>query len=277
VLFWYDNPELPFDDLPHSTHYLAHLVQTPEIIRPIPFDRHLGNLIPTDPGHSQSRLSHALLKAYVILGRISEHVNTPNSDPEPQRKEFNELDSHIILFRLSLPRSSTSVVSAPAADQPSVVWLVAILNTLIILLHHRTISHNNSSSVPLTTDEDGFAHCTAAARNIIQLVKDASRISIELLLNPHIAPMLYLAGRILILEWTNTRDESIRSDIDILLLVFDRLSETFAALGKKFRRGVLHDLDLDPVTAWKIKAAGSKGLMTEASQWCVNFMQGAVV
>jgi hypothetical protein len=210
-----------------------------------------------------------------MLGRVSEHINALNFNAEQHRKEFSELDSHLTLFRLSLPRSATSVLSAPSVDRPNVVWLVAILNTLTILLHHRSTSHASNSPGSLTADEDDFAHCVAAARNVVHLVKDVSRISVELLLNPHIAPMVYLAARMLILEWTNTRDEASRSDINILLLVFDRLGDTFAALGGKFRRGILRDLDLDPAAAWKIKAAGSRGLTIEISSWCVDFVKGS--
>jgi hypothetical protein len=165
------------------------------------------------------------------------------------------------------------VLSAVSANQYNVVWLVIILNTLTILLHHRSTPDADNSPGFLTTNKDDFAHCLAAARNVIRIVKDVSQISVELLLNPHIAPMVYLAARILILEWTNTRDEAIRSDVNILLLVFDRLGDTFTALGGKFRRGILRDLDLDPATAWKIKAAGSKGLMTEISSWCIDFVK----
>lgn len=250
------------------------MVQSPEIAPSIPFDRKL-KLLAVDSGQSESlTTSQALLKAYVILGRVSEYVNAVNFDAEQQRKEFNELDSNLVLFRLSLPRSTISVLSAPSVDQPNVVWLVAIVNTLTILLHHRSTSHASNSPGSLTPDEDNFVHCVAAARNTVQLVKDVSRISTELLLNPHIAPMVYLAARMLTLEWTNTRNEAIRSDINIILLVFNRLGDTFAVLGGKFRKGILRDLDLDPAMAWKIKAAGSKGLMTEISSWCVDFVKG---
>jgi hypothetical protein len=202
--------------------------------------------------------------AYVLLGRVSEAIHTlqDEADASEYTQVCEELDAQIVKFRLSLPRRATSVLEAPAADRGHVVWLQVVLNNCAMLLHYRYVKVN-----PQDNTAHPFLHAVAAAQNIAQTVKDASRISIEPLLSPHIGSALYLAACILAIQWRTTNDPSFKQDVDVLQLVFERMDETYIFLGLKFKIALKHDLERSLESLEELKDRGARGLLADCTKW----------
>lgn len=110
-----------------------------------------------------------------------------------------------------------------------------------------------------------FSICVTAARNTVQLVKDVSRISPEPLLNPHLIIPFYLTCIILIIQWRKTKDDSLKADIDMLELVFDRFCDVFPALGKKFRAGFAYARDDQSIS--QFRSSGIRGSLENWKKW----------
>ena len=177
-------------------------------------------------------------------------------------EECQELDSTVVKFRLSLPRQATSILDAPPAERGNVVWLNAILNLMAILLHYRC-----ASNVPVPNPPAQFPLAIAAAQNTAQIVKDASRFSIDLLMSAHIGSSLYVSACLLVIQWRLTGDEKLKEDIDLFALVFDRMNELFVFLGLKFKLALEHDLSRDTESILKLRDRGFQGLLADCSKW----------
>ncbi|KAH7408152.1 fungal-specific transcription factor domain-containing protein [Phaeosphaeria sp. MPI-PUGE-AT-0046c] len=202
--------------------------------------------------------------AYILLGRISEVVHTMQD--EADTLEYNqaceELDTQIVKLRLSLPHKATSVLEAPPTDRGHVVWLQVMLNNCAMLLSYRCVkygSYNHST--------DAFLNAVAAAQNIAQVVKNASRISIELLLSPHIASALYVAACILAIQWRTTDDPTFRHDIEVFQLIFERMDETYMFLGLKFKIALEHDLERSLESLEVLRDRGARGMLADCTKW----------
>ncbi|OCL14386.1 hypothetical protein AOQ84DRAFT_384756 [Glonium stellatum] len=236
-----------------------------------PFNRNLSKLIASPCTRAGSvDLFQCLVKGYVILGRVVEHVHNLHNSPDDEEycHESNYLDSQIIRFRLSLPRAATSILAAPTDDRLHVVWLNVMLNTVTILLHFRATVLKPSSLEAENSEENmHFAQCVAAARNTIQFIKDMSRISLDPLFNPLIGPDYYLLSCVLVIEWRQTGDDNVKSEIDMLDLFFDRLYEVYPFLGKKFKVGLRYDLQRDKDGLREMRKMGARGLLTDCSKW----------
>ena len=133
---------------------------------------------------------------------------------------------------------------------------------MAVLLHFRcadTTSREHSISQ--------FALAVAAARNIAQLVKDASRISIDLLLSAHISSALYVAACVLVIQWRMTGDQDIKDEVDLFALVFERMDEVFSLLGLKFKLALEHDLKRSETYLAGLRERGFRGLLADCSKW----------
>lgn len=207
---------------------------------------------------------HYLCIANVILGRVVEQIHSLHESPHtPEYAEAcNELDSYIVKFRLSLPRATTSILESNASSRGQVIWLNLLLNTMAILLHYRC-----ARLVPESDAQDQFARAVAAAKSTAQIVKDASRVSIDLLLSVHIGSSLYIASTVLVIHWRMTGDESVKPDIDIFGLVFDRFHEVFSFMGLKFKLALEHDLDRNMESILDLRERGFRGLLADCSKW----------
>lgn len=202
--------------------------------------------------------------AHALLGRISEQIHSLHSatnSPE-YAQECEELDSFLIKFRLGLPRAATTILEAPPQAQAQVIWLNVITNAMAILLHFRCAALPNKPD-----SQDQFARVVVAAKNTAKLVKDASRISIDLLMTIHICGALYIAACVLIIHWRITGDESLRPDIDIFTLVFKRIEERYTFLGLKFGLALERDLERDMESVRELREAGMRGLLADCSKW----------
>jgi hypothetical protein len=234
-------------------------------LNPTPFTRNMDSLLKTlSNATNPLNMFHYISIAHVLLGRVSEQVNSLHADPDDPlyTEECNDLDSFLVRFRLSLPIQASSVLECPIEARNHVVWLNITLNSMAILLHYRFAK---------LVDDIGahkqFALALVGAKNTAQIVKDASRISIDLLLSPHIGPSLYIAACVLVLHWKLSGDESVKPDIDLFGLVFDRYNEVFLYLGLKFKLALEHDIARSRESALDLRERGFRGLLADCSKW----------
>jgi hypothetical protein len=230
-----------------------------------PFTRNLDKLVATGPAAaSPLNLFHYLSVAHVIFGRISEQIHSLHDSPdEPEyAEECEKFDELIIRFRVSLPRAATSLMDCPVEARPYVIWLNCILNTMAILLHYRVAHVTDKAGA-----DEQFARAVMAAKNTVKIVRETSRLSTDLLINGHIASSLYVASTVLIIHWRLTDDESLKSDIELIALVFDRLFEVLPFFGLKFKVSLLHDCRRSRESILQLRDSGFKGLLADCSKW----------
>jgi hypothetical protein len=162
----------------------------PNGVHNIPFTRNVDRLL-ASASHANSPLNmfHYLVVGHILLGRTAELIHSIHDSPgSPEYAEqCDELDNYVVKLRLSMPRGASSVLEAPVEDRGQVVWLNATLNTILLLLHYRAVPFSDPQTV-----KDLFNKTVTAAKSTSQLIKDASRTSIDLLLNVHIASSLYM-------------------------------------------------------------------------------------
>lgn len=190
-------------------------------------------------------------------------------DSQDFADECAELDAAIVKLRLSIPREAASVLEAPSADRAQVVWLQITLNTMAMLLHFRC-----SKDVPVSDTATQFRLAVTAALNTAQVVKDASRISTDLLLSAHIGGSLYVAACVLVVQWRLTKDDSLKDEIDLFGLVFERMNDVFSFLGLKFQFALQHDLKRSETEIVSLQERGFRGLLADCSKW--TFVQDAI-
>jgi hypothetical protein len=252
-------PETQFQDMTSNTSENA--------VNNTCFTRSLDTLIsssssPSDPVN----LFHYLAVAHVILGRLAEHIHSVHYSPDSPEyaQTAKELDAQLVKFRLSLPRSATSLMEASDDSRGLVVWLNITINTMAILLQHRCEDEDET--------QEQFAHAVIAAKNTVQIVKDASRISIDLLLSAHIGSSLYIAACILHIHWRLSGDESLKEDIDLCSMLFDRLTEVYYFLGLKYKLAWEYNLkNASEERMLTLKENGFRGIPTDGSEF--SFVQ----
>jgi hypothetical protein len=231
----------------------------------VPFTRNLDRLI-TD-SYSTTRpvnVFHYICIAYIILGRVSELIHSLHDEPDTSQyaEACEELDSHIVKFKMSLPRQATSILETAPEDRGYIVWLQITLNTSAILLHYRSVKDISTADV-----SPHFTLAVTAARNTAQVLKDASRISIDLLLSAHIGSSLYVAACVLIIQWRATGDPRLKEELDLFELVFDRMDEVFLFLGLKYKLALAHDLQSSTERMEELKTRGARGLLADCGKW----------
>ncbi|KAK0638603.1 fungal-specific transcription factor domain-containing protein [Cercophora newfieldiana] len=227
-----------------------------------------------------------IILAHSLTARISDHMFSPvfgQDDPQHQL-ERAQLDQDLTQMRLILPRYATDLAAANHADFAHVIWLRLTMDVNTISLYHRP---QTTPSATLDTqdatglvEEDRWQHCVAAARNTVRLIREASRVSTDLLLNPYLAASLFTSARILAIEYIlsspaadgpnkdqEIQREALRADLDVMMLSFDRLSEALGGVLHKFRVGLLYQLRLDAAAVRAIKAGGTRGLLESCGKW----------
>lgn len=244
----------------------------------MPFSRTLRKMIMSTPTEGNSTTYQAILKAHVLLGRATEHVHSldASSDPEEHFREFQQLDTELSRFKLSLPRAMTMMRTSSVKEAIHIFWLNAVLGILVILLHHRPetaaykplqMASPAGALDPETSRVDDFEYCIAAATNLSRMVQEATKISIDALINPHVGSSLYGCGRTLALHYSETKNEEIKSDIDMYLLLFDRIADLYPVLGTKFRNGMTFTLAQTSEAIRKMKSDGARGMLTRCGDW----------
>ncbi|KAF1836729.1 hypothetical protein BDW02DRAFT_566819 [Decorospora gaudefroyi] len=230
-----------------------------------PFTRDLESLVSSSPTAKEPlNIFHYITVAHVLLGRVSELVHSLHNLPDTVEyaNDCTKLDDLLVKFRLSLPRQASSVLEASPADRGHVVWLQVTLNVVAIMLHYRYSQNDQVSGA-----NPKFALAVLAAGNIAQIIKDASRISTDLLLSVHIASALYVAACVLVMQWRLTGDRSLREDIDLFRLVFERMDEVFTFLGMKFKVALEHDLKKSKEDLISLQERGLRGLLGDCQKW----------
>jgi hypothetical protein len=230
-----------------------------------PFTGNLSRLIASLPSAEDPiNIFHYICVAHILLGRVSELIHSLHEAPDTPEyaQKCEELDAHVVKFRLSLPRQATSILEASAADRGHVVWLQIILNIAAMLLNFRCVT-----DVPVANASSQFLLAVIAARNTAEIVKDASRISVDLLMSAHIASSLYVAACVLVIQWRITGDATLKDGVDVLRLTFDRMNDTFVYLGMKFKFALEHDLKRSREELIEKRDRGIQGLLVDCSKW----------
>jgi hypothetical protein len=230
-----------------------------------PFTGNLERLITTLPLEEDPvNIFHYICVTHVLLGRISELIHSLHEAPDtPEYAEkCEELDIHIVKLRLSLPRQATAILEASATNRGHVVWLQVMLNTAAMLLNFRCVTE-----VPIANASSQFLLAVAGARNTAQVLRDTSRISIDVLMSSHIASSLYVAACVLVIQWRISGDATLKNDVDVLKLIFDRMNETFVYLGMKFKFALEHDLKRSREELEEKRDRGIQGLLIDCSKW----------
>ncbi|KAH4110506.1 hypothetical protein HBH46_020210 [Parastagonospora nodorum] len=231
-----------------------------------PFTRKLSRLITSSNSANEPvNVFRYICIAHVLLGRVAELVHSLHDSPNTPEyvEECEELDSYLVKLRLSIPRQATSVLEAQSADRGLVVWIQVVLDTSAMLLNYRCTKND-----PAADASSRFLVAVAAARHTAQVIRDASRVSIELLITPHIASSLYIAALVLVIEWRTTGDAKLKEEIDLIALVFDRMNEAFAYLGLKFKYALEHDLERSQGKKLEeLRELGLRGLLADCSKW----------
>lgn len=140
------------------------------------------------------------------------------------------------------------------------MWLNVTLNVVAILLYYRCV---DGVLIPDAFRYYGLA--IAAARNTAQTIKDAARFSIEPLMSAHIGSSLYVAAYVLVIQWHVTGDESLKEDIDLFGLVFERMNEVFVFMGLKFKIALEHDINKNKDDVRSLKEQGFRGLLADCT------------
>ncbi|KAK3360413.1 fungal-specific transcription factor domain-containing protein [Lasiosphaeria hispida] len=227
--------------------------------------------------------SHYLILAYLLLGHIVGHMFSPdyNQDDAARRSERDELEQHLTQTRLMLPRCATDLAAARYQDFKYVVWLNVLMNVNTVLLHHQPQRGGievADEAAPGIADDGGsssWQHCVAAAHNTALLVREACRVSTDLLMNPHVSAPIFTCSRILVVEYLlssakgqrQQRSPALRSDLEVMMLMFDRLHEVYGGVFQKFRVGLLYHLHQEEYCVRAVKACGSRGLLRCCGDW----------
>jgi transcription factor-like protein len=266
----------------------------PEHVASVLFTPNLRKLLSLVGGASQQtspNVFHYLIISYLLLGRIVEHMYRPEADgddeddAEQDKSMLESLQQDVSHMRLMMPRAATDIASAAHPNCIYVVWMNAIMNVNTIFLFHRTPRRPEQPQGCKDDIEnsDGSAAsnwqiCVAVAKKTAQLIREASLVSTDLLVNPNISAPVYTCARILAIEHLlcssplesegrAPQSTGLLADLQVFLLLFDRLSEAFTGVGAKFRYRVLDLLEQGPEHAREMKAAGSKTLRDNCLQW----------
>lgn len=250
---------------------------------PPAFTRDLDQLVDSLPRDVQSGwLYQNILGATIILGRVVEHAYTLHPNSNSFSQEHIILDRILARFRSQLPRAANELFLSAPQDIMSMIWL-NILNkaaTVLLYFSYSPESPSQSSSEVQHTDFDGdtfttspFPNCVSQSISAVRLIKAGLRINPSTVLNPHLAPALYLFGRILAIEIVEQNDDDLRGELDAILDVFQRFAATYGALGKKYRDGLVADLQRSPAEAKAMRCAGVKGLIARYSAFSLGYTQ----
>lgn len=208
-----------------------------------------------------------LIIAHNLLGRIVEHVFSLDDtlDAQDRAADSDRLEEYLVKLRLSMPPTATSILSAPPDIRKHVVWLNMVLNTTAILLHYKQPSQ---TTIPQPDSPNNpFKHVVIAAQNTIQLIKDSSLISVDILIFPHVAPLYYLSATVLAIEGRTRNYPSFQADMDLFCLVFERFKEHYPVVAVKYKAALEYDLTCSPENVAQHREAGYHGLLADCSKW----------
>lgn len=269
-----DSNEVGFHEPPLLRAVLIVWRQQPQDA--VMYSHHSKGLLASLQQEATSNPLQYLILSYSLLGRISEHMYSPEYDLNGahQRSERETLEQALTEMRLVLPRSATDLAAASSSNVRFVVWLRISMDVHTIFLHHtpeRILQHHARDEC----HQDNWNLCVATARNTALLIREASRVSVDLLMNPLLAAPIFVCARILVIEYLLTshpaanpprRDPALRADLEVMALILDRLKEAFSG-AQKYRVGLFFHLCQDPAGLLIIKSEGSRGILRTCSKW----------
>ncbi|PNY29698.1 Uncharacterized protein TCAP_00384 [Tolypocladium capitatum] len=231
---------------------------------------------------SSGNILQCLVLAYMLLGRIGEVLYSPDFDYGQQDHLLDDLISHLVRIRLMLPLSATDLSAADYQEFPRVVWLNIVMSVNTILLHHRPLKDGESLE-GASSMATHWPHCVAAARGTVIMIAQASRASTSFAANAHITSLLFMCCRVLVVEYLCPssasatpsppadgpahRDASLRKDLEVLVLAFERMREALKSVGRKFSRGVAFYLRGGEGMGVKCKTMGARDLLRTCEKW----------
>lgn len=133
---------------------------------------------------------------------------------------------------------------------------------MTVILHYRRREPGSSPDSPSPS-----SLALIAARNVAQIIKDVSRISVDLLISAHIGSSLYISVCVLVIQWRLSGDESLKDDIELFRLVFERMDEEFVFLGLKYKSTLEHDMKKSQEELRDLQEWGFKGLLADCKTW----------
>lgn len=207
-------------------------------------------LTPTTAGERYSRRPLTLiLKTSVLLGRIINHHNElhPSAKHGAREPHFIDLENTLTRLYLVAPQSDNFSVTSSCFEFDFTIWLHFLLHTCTILLYHPTSKADGSLGQghgrPSSEESSGFLRCVNATHSVLRMIKATANVSLQSLTNPFLMPTYFLCCRFLTIGWLETRDQALRNDIDLILLILDRVGEIHSGLARKYRTSILTDLN----------------------------------
>lgn len=215
---------------------------------------------------------------------FNKEPNLP-ADPAIREKEFHSLETSLTCFRVGLPKELRNVIGS--SDHTAVAQLQTMIHASAILLHHNSMVEPAPSDSPsqqaysfgspesfsqgwmqsnlswsprsipspgqIYDDSQSFALCLSAAEGILSTIKATFDLADTGPYNPFVTPAYFLCARILCIRWLETRNPQIRADIDLIIMVIDRISELWGGIAGKYKDLILLDLERDPATVPSLK------------------------
>ena len=171
--------------------------------------------------------------------------STPTpTNPSTRRilqEQRQQVKSALAANRISIPQRGGNTINRSDQAELQNFWLNAILDTVTIFLYYNeTPEHTNDTrptTNPMTWEttrnqgpSSSSSRCVAAAVHCVRLAKDILAVSFAPLQNPHLAPMLFICGHILIQHWARTKNDEVREEADMAVSILERLGETYPGL-----------------------------------------------
>ena len=199
------------------------------------------------------------LKTSVLLGRIITFHNEvhPCLDRARQDLRFQELENGLTRLCLVAPPVTHFSTEVPSPYLHVSIWLQFLLHTCTILLYH-PVADTGTLEVPATFPHRseqslGFSRCVNATQCVLRTIKMIASVSVQPLTSPFLMPTYFLCSRFLAIGWLETGNQALRNDIDLILLILDRVGETHAGLANKYRTSILADLARTPAEAREMR------------------------
>ncbi|MCJ1436468.1 hypothetical protein MMC27_005847 [Xylographa pallens] len=221
-----------------------------------PFTRDLKALTARKPLSSISAtIMRLIYTSTVLLGHIVDYHNTNAqlvTTPEAKAAGFRELENALTRSWLSIPVAT--IYDVPASDLDRFVLLMFNLHKCSILLHHSApaeVSHPAAGS-----DPPGFLRCWGSVQTLLRIINQTAPLSIAPLLNPFLGAAYFLCGRFLTIRLVETQLTCYRSDLDLILMLLEKMGEKWPSLAEKWKRTIELDLakDMGDVLAMKVGA-----------------------
>ncbi|MCJ1378609.1 hypothetical protein MMC17_001708 [Xylographa soralifera] len=207
-----------------------------------PFTRDLKALTAHKPLSSISAtIMRLIYTSTVLLGHIAEYHNTnaqSHTTYEAKATGFRELENTLTRSWMSMPVAT--IYDVPTGDLDHFVLLMFNLHKCSILLHHSApieVSYPAAGS-----DPPGFLRCWGSVQTILRIINQTATLSVTPLLNPLLGPTYFLCGRILAIRWVETQLACHRSDLDLILMLLEKMGEKWPSLAEKWRRTIELDL-----------------------------------